>query len=86
MSEQPKYWPYYDQLRVLPIDLIVNSALHSERNALTPEVLADFVSGCRTIYAAVQQHQPDIIFFPLRGASPLAWALEALEALEEEND
>lgn len=72
------YWEYYNALKIRPIDVVVNGA-NREKNALTPDVLADFVFGCRTIYAAVDQYNPDMVFLPQRGASPIGWALEVFE-------
>ncbi len=43
-----------------------------------PQQARDFVYGCNEIKGKFQTINPDIAFFPERGAMPIAWSLEEL--------
>lgn len=55
-----------------PIDVIIQR--------IKPIEAAQFIKGCQTIFDYVDSINPDLIFFPERGAGPINWTLTALGA------
>ncbi len=43
---------------------------------ITPEEAVGFVMGCQEIYRMINEIDPDVMFFPERGASPIDWSLQ----------
>lgn len=56
-----------------PIDVVIQR--------VQPMEAMQFVKGCQTIFDYVVQINPDVIFFPERGAGPINWTLDSLGSL-----
>ncbi len=44
----------------------------------SPADVVNLVKGCEVLYRHIVSKNPDIVFFPLRGAAPLQWILEVI--------
>lgn len=55
-----------------------NKQIISEYTAVEPIQIRDFVYGCNIIKGKFEAVRPDAVFYPERGASPIAWAVEEL--------
>ena len=71
MMERENFWHTTEANPPRPLETSVSK--------LDPRDAADFVRGSLEIYNAVTLVNPDVIFFPERGAAPFRWAVETLE-------
>lgn len=77
MNESDNFWSWYNNITEQPIDTIVLGA-KKDRNPITPDLVWDYYEGVGRIFEIVNVSKPDIVFFPLRGASPLKWCLDEM--------
>lgn len=50
---------------------------------ITPSSAIDLVAGCALVAGIIEKEQPDIVFFPLRGAGPIEWATQEILELDK---
>lgn len=68
--EQQSYWSTFDNPRPRPIDIVADS--------VSPQQMSEFLNGCQAISILIDRAQPDVIFVPERGASPIMWPIDEL--------
>jgi len=77
MSTRSEFWSWYSSFSERPIDTLVIGA-NKERHPITPGLVIDFFDGCDEIYDIIANLEPDVVFYPLRGAAPFKWVINEM--------